>query len=164
MRIKNTEIYRMDVVVVVGTLLVLVSAGFYARPLLLSPLDETITTNSSVLFSLERGDAILIDDNPEFTSPDRIVMKDALVVTLQPGIYYWSVEGIFQSEVRKLVIVSTIDLQLEANGTQYDVVNAGNVETDVRFYENESFLAGRVVGVRERTTTVGTRAEGAQHG
>lgn len=164
MKIQNREIYAMDIVMIVGSMLVLLGAGWYARPLAIAPLDHFTTTNTSVLFSIERGNAILIDDNPEFTSPEHVQMHDRLVVTLQPGVHYWKVEGVVDSEIRKLVIASAVELRLEENGTRYEVVNAGNVQTAVAFYENESLLTSRVIDVHEHTATVGTRAEGRQHG
>lgn len=162
MRIIN-KIYTIDIAVVVGTLLVLVGAGFYARPLIIAPLDNSTTTNSSVLFSIERGESILIDDNPEFTSPDTIAIHNTLAITLRPGTYYWRVEGVGESEIRKLVVRSRVDIRLQDSGNQYALVNEGNVPTDVTFLANESVITSRVIAVYETTPTEGTRAEGREH-
>ena len=157
------KIYTMDIVVVVGTLLVLVGAGFYARPLIIAPLDNITTTNSSVLFSIERGESILIDDNPEFTSPETVVIHNTLTITLRPGTYYWKVVGVGESEIRKLVVSSRVELRLQESGDKYTLVNEGNVLTNVTFLANESVITSRVIAVHEVTPSEGTRAEGREH-
>ena len=85
MKITKNTIYRIDIAVIVITLIALGIAVGYARPLLLAPFDDAETSNNSVLFSFEKGKAILIDDNIEFSSPEEIYAQDNLVINLKPG-------------------------------------------------------------------------------
>ncbi|MEN7982646.1 MAG: hypothetical protein ABFQ65_04315, partial [Nanoarchaeota archaeon] len=107
---KNKHIKIIDKVLIIGTILFIASFVNYARPLIIAPIDNLETTNSSVLFEFERGNIILIDDNPEFSSPKKIHVEDNLVINLDEGKYYWKLDGIFNSGIRELTIISEVNL------------------------------------------------------
>ena len=76
MKIKEKEFYIIDAILIVITLAGLIVIGGYATPLVISPNDKFETTNMSILFSFEKANAILIDDNLNFTSPDKIYVTN----------------------------------------------------------------------------------------
>ena len=141
---KRKTIRKIDFIVVAITLLTIAVLIGYSRPLIISPTDNLLTTNTSILFSFEKGDYIILDDNLEFSSPEKIYTHNDLVLNLKPGIYYWRIEGALQSKVRKLIIESRVELKLIENDTKYDVVNFGNVPLNVSVY-NKSVLVGNIV-------------------
>ncbi len=157
---KKTIKYAIDFVLIVGTAFLLLFLVGYVRPLVIAPLDGLKTTENSVLFSFEKADTILIDDNIEFTSPEKIHVKDNLIVNLKPGTYYWKVQGISQSEIRKLTIESEIDLKLKEKDLEkgvYDIVNAGNTVLDVGVYDKEDLQETISLGIDEEKEVSGTK-------
>lgn len=156
------HIMVLDSIVVFVTLVTLVGIFMFARPTLYSP-TEGYSTTGAVLFSFERGEIILIDDNLDFTSPQKIIVKDNIVVHMQPGTYYWKVEGALDSQIRSFSVNSVVDLRLEDNGNGYDIVNGGNTMLDVEVYD-QGTLTGRVVlDTDERKTISGEEFVGGQH-
>ncbi len=164
MKLGKREIYLMDIIVVVGTLIVLLGVIRYAQPLINAPLDNFTTAETIILFELERGTILLVDDTPDFTSPERIPITDKLLISLKPGVYYWKVDGILDSPIRKLIVVSTVDLRLRAAGEKYEVINIGTVSANVTFYENETILTSRVIEAGKSEPAQGTMIVGGQHG
>lgn len=144
---RNRTIYTIDVILIAGTLLTLLWGVGYVKPLVIAPIDGEITSNDSILFKFEKANLILIDDNLEFSSPEEIYVKDNLIVRLSPGVYYWKVAGAVESSVRKLEILSNVDLQIRENKEGYELINAGNVRLSVDVYENESLREERKIEV-----------------
>lgn len=163
MRLKSTIIRASDVVILVVTLIALLVLVGYSRPLVISPLDRFTTTNASVLFSFERGKGILLDDNSEFSSPEFINTEKDLIVTLQPGKYYWKAEGIIDSAVHTLTVLSLVDLQLKKNGEYYEVINTGNVVTNVSFYEDDLIVNTELLAIDSSLPVEGTGVEGREY-
>jgi len=158
-------ILGIDLLVVVGTLMAIAILVGYARPLVIAPTDELSTTNTAVLFSFEKANLILIDDNLEFSSSEEIYVEDNLVINLKPGVYYWKVVGALPSEVRKLTIESEVDLKLRrvASGDDsYEIVNSGNTELNVDVYQGEELTGNVVLGVDENKEVSGTKFVGKQ--
>lgn len=163
MEIKDKHIYAIDFAIIVGTLIVLIGIAGYARPLVIAPINELNTTSTSVLFEFKKAEMVLIDDNLEFTSPDKIHAKDNLVINLKPGVYYWKVSGALESEIRTLTILSKVDLKLRSAGDEFEVVNAGNIGLNVDIYDNET-LVGNIKLERDESRNVsGTAFVGGQN-
>ena len=160
--IKKKHIYAIDFAIIVGTLIAVFVVVGYARPLVIAPLPDYNTTNSFVLFDFQRANLILIDDNPNFTSPDKIYVSDNLVVNLAPGVYYWKVVGELPSEIRKLTILSTVDLRLRQNGDLIEVVNAGNTELEVSVFRNETLIEKILLDIDEGANVSGNKIQGAE--
>jgi hypothetical protein len=142
---KTGLIYTIDLVIISATALVLLFLFNNTSPMIIAPLNEEKMSSSAVLFSFKNAEYILIDDNIEFTSPEKIFVKDNLLINLEPGIYYWKIKGIRESEIRKLAIISRVDLRLKQseendsiNNNFYEVINAGTEKLNVDVYENES--------------------------
>ena len=151
----NKQILVIDMVLVIGSLFALAFIIGYARPLVIAPTNDYVTTNTSVLFSFEKADTILLDDNLEFNSPTVISVTDNIIVNLQPGIYYWKVVGALSSEVRQFTISSVIDLRLHDTGRgTYDVVNSGNIPLDVAVYDHGRYTGNMTLSVDDRVTAV----------
>jgi hypothetical protein len=162
---NSNKIYLIDAAMIVGTVIALASIIIYVgylNPLVIAPSPDFETTDTSVLFSFENSDSLIIDDNPEFTSPEKINVKDSLVVRLAPGTYYWKTEGLTKSEIRKLTILSEIGLKLKKVETGYEVVNSGNLALDVEVYDNETLTEKIVLKVDESKNVSGTKFIGGQ--
>lgn len=158
--ITKNKVLAIDFAVIVGTLVVLLGLVGYASPLVIAPLDGEITTENEVLFEFEKADSVLIDDNLEFSSPTKINVEDNLVINLKPGVYYWKVEGLVDSDVRRLEIVSEIDLKLKEIEEGYEVVNSGNIILNVYVYEDGIFKEKVVLNVDESEEVSGTKFVG----
>ncbi len=143
-------VYKIDAVIVVLTLIGLAVVGGYAQPLVIAPLNELETTETEILFLIEKAEVLLIDDNIEFSTPTEYVMKDGLKIDLGPGKYYWKAVGITSSEVRTLTIRSEVNLELrEFEDDEFSVVNAGNVVLDVEVYDGEDLVENVKLGIGE---------------
>jgi hypothetical protein len=160
---KNNHLKIIDSILIIGTVLFLASFAVYARPLVIAPLNNLQTTNNSVLFEFERGHVILIDDNIDFTSPQRINAEDNLVINLKPGKYYWKIEGIAYSEIRELTILSEVNLKLKKVDDVYKIVNAGNVKLSVEIYDNNSLIDNVVLDVDEEQNISGEKFVGGEY-
>ena len=161
--INKNHIKIIDTVLIVGTILSIASFVVYAQPLVISPLDNLKTTNNSVLFEFERGNVILIDDNLEFTSPEKIYAEDNLVINLKAGKYYWKVEGLVESEIREITIMSEVNLKIKKSADKFEIVNAGNVKLDVEVYDNESKVDNLVLDIDEEKEVAGTKFIGGEY-
>ena len=159
---ENKHIIKLDVAIIVGTLTCLVFIFGYVNPKIISPINGFETTNNSILFSIEKADVILIDDNPEFTSPEKVYVKDNLVINLKPGTYYWKAEGIVESEVKRLTINSEVNLKLKNLGENYVIVNAGNTRLDVDIYNGTSLIDSIELDIDEEKEVSGTKFVGSQ--
>jgi hypothetical protein len=159
---KNKHIIVIDLFLVVGSLLVI--AGFigYSTPLVIAPIDGFNTTDTSVLFSFDRAEVVLIDDNIKFTSPQEIHVENNIVINLKPGVYYWKVKGALSSEVRQLTIESEIDLKLRESEKGYEVVNSGNENLEVDIYEQGRFTGNVVLNIDESKEVSGTKFVGSK--
>ncbi len=162
---RKKHILIVDAILILGSLLIVVLFVEYTQPLVIAPLNNYLTFNTSVLFQFKDADSILIDDNLEFTSPDIIFVEDDALVTLEPGNYYWKVVGTFESEVRQFTIQSQIDLRIRDTGNDiYEIVNSGNDQLSVEIY-NRGILSGNVVlDVEESSQIRGDKFVGSENG
>ncbi|MBT3398353.1 hypothetical protein HN418_05285 [archaeon] len=152
----------MDLVLIVGSLILLIFLVGYVSPMVIAPIDDYETMESEILFSIDKAERLLIDDNVEFTSPEEFAVSDGLKITLEPGEYYWKAVGVVKSEVRTLTIKSVVDLRLKEMENSYGVVNAGNVRLNVDVY-NGSELVDKVsleIGDGEELNVEGTKLIG----
>ena len=163
MKITKKQIYAIDAAILILTLLVIISLVGNVRPLVIEPIDNLQTLNTSVLFSFEKGNAIYIDDNQEFTSPEKVYAKDNLVINLKPGKYYWKVEGILSSEIRSLTIQSEVDLKLKEAGNNYEVVNSGNTRLKVNLYNDNTLVGNVILDVDKSANVSGNKFIGEQN-
>lgn len=163
MEIKKRHIIALDLLIVVGSLIFIMWLVGYSRPLVIAPINDMNTTSTSVLFEFEKADLILIDDNLEFTSPDEIYVKDNLVVNLKPGIYYWKAKGSLESQVRKLTILSEVNLKIKEGNDKVELVNSGNTELEVNIYNQDTLVGNVSLSVDESTNVSGSLIIGGQN-
>ena len=116
-----------------------------------------------LVFETEAADVILIDDNVNFTSPMKIYAKDNLAVNLEPGRYYWKLDGILPSEIRTLQIESKVELKLRETSEGYELVNGGNINLNVKVYSNGSKIGEMLLKPSENNTVSGDKAVGGQN-
>jgi len=162
--IKKKHIMAIDLVFIIGTILAVSFFVGYARPLVIAPIDDLITSNTSVLFEFNKADLIFIDDNLEFTSPEKIYAQDNLIINLKPGKYYWKVEGLAgtDSDVREFTILSEVNLKLrESVSGKFEIINAGNTELNVDVYEDGKQTGNIILNVDETKEVSGTKFIGS---
>jgi hypothetical protein len=143
------HIWKIDVVIVIISIVVLIGLVGYAQPLVIGPLDEYESLDGNVLFEFQRADVLLIDDNIDFTTPDEYRVHDGLKVNLEPGVYYWKVSGVLGSEIRTLTIMSKVELVLVETDGGFGVTNAGNVRLNVDVYDKEELIGKKRLEVGE---------------
>ncbi|NCO11628.1 hypothetical protein CO038_03855 [Candidatus Pacearchaeota archaeon CG_4_9_14_0_2_um_filter_39_13] len=161
--IDKKVVYGIDFILIVGTLIGVFFAVGYVQPLVIGPIDGLETTNGSILFEFEKANLILIDDNPEFTSPEEIHAEDNLIVNLKPGVYYWKVEGALPGETRQLTIISEVSLKLKESSSGYSLVNSGNTRLNVDIYEDGKKTGDVILEVDEDREVKGTKFIGGQN-
>jgi len=116
----------------------------YVQPLVISPINGFEGSEGSILFSFEKANLILIDDNLDFSSPNKYHAEDDLIINLKPGIYYWKSVGAFPSKVRYFTIKSEVDLKIREAGEEYEVINGGNTKLNVEVYR-DGVLSGNII-------------------
>ena len=86
---------------------------------------------NDVEFKFKNANVILVDDNPDFSSPVKIDLSEleGKSVSFEAGTYYWKAEGILGSLKRKFTINSNVGLEIiEENSS---LKNVGNVPLNV---------------------------------
>ena len=155
------KIYKIDLVMIVGSLIVLLVLIGYMRPMVIAPLDDYKTAETEILFSIEKAEKIFIDDNLDFTTPDEYLVVDGLKIDLEPGIYYWKAVGVLDSHIRTLTIRSEVSLELrDIGGKGYGIFNAGNVRLNVDVYNGSSLVDKVKLDVSEEVEVEGTKIIG----
>jgi len=160
---KLKKIRAGDVLVVGTSLVVLLIALVwvgYQEPLVIAPKDGFVSKDPYVLFSIEKGSVLLIDETPSFESPVKYEIKNQTIIHLKPGVYYWKVLGVKESKVRQLRIDSLVDLQLREKDENYQVINAGNDELKVSFKESDTLLRTQILGRGESANVSGNYVKG----
>ena len=160
--VNKKHIIAMDFILVVGSLLLIAGLVGYARPLVIAPIDNFETSDTSVLFEFEKANLILIDDNLEFSSPQEIYVEDNLVINLEPGVYYWKIQGTLSSEVRELTIQSEVGLKLRDSGDKYEIVNSGNTPLNVDVYEQGELKETVTLNIDDGEVVSGTKFIGGE--
>ena len=155
------NIYKIDLAIIVGSLIVLMAMIGYVQPRVIAPLNDYETSDTEILFSIEKAESLLIDDNLDFSTPDEYRVEDGMEIDLQPGTYYWKAVGVLDSEIRTLTIQSEVSLELrEIEGEGFGVVNAGNVRLNVDVYNGTELVDNVKLGVNEEADVDGTKVVG----
>jgi len=158
MKGKNKNLLKIDLVLIIGSLATLVFLVGYVNPLVIAPLDNYETSERDILFSIEKAENLIIDDNIDFTTPDEYKIKDGLKISLEPGKYYWKVTGILNSNVKILTIKSEVNLELrKIDDENYGVVNAGNVQLNVDIYNGTEMIDNVRLKVDEEMESQGVK-------
>ena len=153
----NKITLRIDLVLIIGSLVALIFLVGYVSPLVIAPLDNYESSEGKILFLIEKADKLLIDDNVDFTSPNEYNIRDGLKIDLEPGEYYWKAVGVLGSKVRKLTIESVVNLELrKIDDGNYEVINAGNVRLNVNVYNGTKLVDKIKLEADEETESQGT--------
>ena len=116
---------------------VLIIAVALNTNILTTPENNAVTANKTIVFAwIGLSKTLLIDDNPEFTSPVRL--RNNMSVGLEPGEYYWKTSGI--STKRRIIIASevAISVKQETNNT-FSIRNKGNVRALLETIRNQDW-------------------------
>ena len=146
------NMYKIDLVLVVVSLVVLIGLVGYVRPLVIAPLDGYESSDNEILFVIEKADYLLVDDNFDFTTPDEYNIEDGLKLDLLPGKYYWKAVGLFEGEVRTLTINSEVSLELVEMEDGFGVVNVGNTKLNVDVYNGSELVETVKLGVSDKVS------------
>lgn len=156
------NLYKIDLVVIIISLTILIFLVGYMQPLVIAPVDSHETTGEGVLFSIDKADLLLIDDNIDFTTPDEYPFKEGLKIHLEPGNYYWKAKGLFESEVRTLTILSKVEFELkQVDEFNYGVFNAGNVRLNVDIYNGTEFVGNKKLDAKKSIPLIGDKFIGS---
>ncbi len=161
--INKKIIYGVDFLLILGSLIGLVFVFGYAQPLVIAPIDGFESSDTAVLFSFEKANLILIDENLDFSSPNEYYVEDNLVINLKPGIYYWKVQGIRASDVRQFTLKSEVNLKIKDVGDEYEVINGGNTRLNVEVYEDGRLRDNLILDVDESEKAEGDKFIGGQN-
>ena len=166
---EKNWIYILDFSIISATAIAFLFIFNNMAPMIIAPLNEEETLSSTVLFEFKNADYILIDDNLEFTSPEKIFVEDNILINLEPGTYYWKIKGITESEIRKFTVISRVDLRLrksEENNSEesqfYEVVNAGNEALNVDVYEEDNITGMFLLNPEESENSLGNKFIGVK--
>ena len=148
MKKQNKKRKKLKLIWITSTI-ILIATLFAIFSILLYPFQNMHTASRIIEFKFTGlATKVLIDDNPDFTSP--IVKTKPFILDLEPGTYYWKTN--FLSPVRTFTIDSevTINLLKKENQT-YTVQNKGNTMIDliIRNIKNWAMTGKAIVGVNE---------------
>ena len=117
----------LQLVIVIGAVIIVILFA----PKIDSPLDGAVVDGNIVEFRFRNANAILIDNNPEFNSPQLVDFNEinSNKLRLNPGTYYWKAVGKMESEIKSFIINSNVGLEL--NDKEEKIKNVGNVPANV---------------------------------
>ena len=128
-RIQKRHVKKAGLFVIVeATLLVLIIGGllFFSPKIYGSEQDES---GKLTFFKFKNAHAILIDDNSDFSSPQRISEK---AMKLEAGKYYWKAEGILgESKTGEFEIESEVAISMKVENNVTTITNKGNVKEEI---------------------------------
>lgn len=162
--IKNKKIIWAIDIFLVGTMLLAILGYIgYVSPQVIAPIDNFVSDKNTILFSVGSSEYILIDDNLDFSSPEKVYVKDGAEITLIPGKYYWKTKNNDFNEIRTLDILSNIDLKIVSVGEEYNIVNSGNLDLNVEVYDNQTKVGEFDLSPLQNKEMNGTKFIGAQY-
>ena len=151
-------IHKIDFALIFLSVFGMIFMVGYISPMIISPIDGFKTSNSEILFSIDKADYLLIDDNFEFTTPDKYPLTEGTKINLQAGKYFWKAVGVLDSEVRTITIESEVNLQLKKMPDEnYGVFNAGNVNLNVEVYNGTNLVETKKLSVNNQMKMTGNK-------
>ncbi|MFB6246273.1 MAG: hypothetical protein ABEI74_01620 [Candidatus Pacearchaeota archaeon] len=136
---KNTTLKMIGIELVLLVVIVLVI--FQLSPG--ASLNRQTGAASQEILKFKNAHAILIDDNSDFTSPQRI---DGNKTTLEPDKYYWKAIGLLgETKTGNFTIDSEVVINVKEKGNKTEVQNIGNVPVNITTREGKVVRSGLVV-------------------
>jgi hypothetical protein len=130
-KIKNNKKKRQKIIIAAQLIFLI---GIFSLVYLIAPHTNYPKNNamlgySIVNFDIANTNIILIDDNPEFSSPMKINLKERNTtrIFLEPGTYYWKAVGVLESSVKKFTVMSEVSLELKNSSLK----NTGDVPINI---------------------------------
>lgn len=158
--------YTIDVVLVSLSLIAVLLLFNNITPMAIAPLNNEEVSTNTVLFEIRNANYILIDDNENFSSPEKIFLEDYLEVSLNPGTYYWKIYDNRINEIRKITILSRVDLTLRKSENSsedlFEVINSGTEKLNVDVYDKDVFVESFELGSSESAVKNGTKFIGGK--
>ena len=154
------SIWKIDLALIGFSVVILLLLVGYARPLVIAPLNKYSSTDGKVLFLIKKANVIYIDDNSDFTSPNKYLVNNGTRINLEPGKYYWKAVGVFGSKIRTLTIKSEVNFRLVKVGKDFGVVNDGNVGLNVDVYNGTKLVKKIKLGIGDISKANGTKFVG----
>jgi hypothetical protein len=108
------------------------------------PFDGALLEQNGVEFRFRNANFILIDDNPDFSSPMKISSSEieGKKLVFEEGTYYWKAEGILSGVSKEFTINSNVGLELVEENSS--LKNVGTVQLNVS-KENSDGSEGVVI-------------------
>jgi len=137
---KKTKIKKKHKKIILAEFLLLIVIIFLLT--LFTPTKIGINQKQgSTFFEFKNAHAILIDDNPEFTSSKQINQKE---IILEPGKYYWKAIGILgESKTGNFTIDSKIIVDMKTDNKTSYIKNKGNAPVNATSKDRHT---GKITG------------------
>jgi len=135
MEINKKHIIAIDLVLIVGSLLIVAYLAGYSRPLVIGDFNEEGLKQESVLFDINNEDRLVISKDRDFENAREIDMNKDL--TLSEGKYFVKIISPFGSEVRELTLLTDVKIDFIKAGNKISVVNKGE-KLNVKIFEGDS--------------------------
>ncbi|HLG24320.1 MAG TPA: hypothetical protein VI564_05320 [Candidatus Nanoarchaeia archaeon] len=139
---KSLAILALIILIVLLTSLVSVTP--------ISPKDTEITKVQPTFSWSGKADYLVIDDNPEFSSP--IVEKvsgseHTIQNSLTFGTHYWKLKGIVTSKTSQFTINSVVDLEISKTGDEGKIILANSGNSALKIFHYESRGLSKLTGL-----------------
>lgn len=140
MKIQKHQIKKTTKMFVIEAILLFLIIGGL---LFFTPKITNVNENNKItFFKFTNAYAVLIDDNPDFSSPEKIGEKE---VKLNPGEYYWKAIGILgESETGNFTIDSEVVINMNINNETTTIENKGNVPVNLT-RKTGSIISGNMI-------------------
>jgi len=136
---KNKINKAKKIIFVDAIILILIIGGLF---LLTPKIIGTISKDRLTFFKFTNAYAILIDDNPDFSSPKEVTEE---AMKLNPGQYYWKAIGVLgESEMGNFSIDSEVIVNMRIDRENITIHNKGNVPINVK-EDTRQIISGKMI-------------------
>lgn len=137
-----------DLLVVVGSLVIVAFLFGYARPLVIAPL-EGATEYQNELFVFDKDCSVFVSDNINFIEENEITVNDGSIVEIDEGTQYWKIVCSSFSDIRTITAISDITLKFMLTNENIKVVNADSSDLTVDVYDDSTKVNTFSLGLAE---------------
>lgn len=135
---KNKTIIALQIIFLFAVFLII---------FLIYPKANVSIHGNLVKFSSENADVIIISENPDFSNPRYLDLKEIknMALDFQPGKYYWKpYNEIVEGFAREFDIESEVGLKINKTENESNLVNIGNVKINVT-RTKAGVMVGRII-------------------
>ena len=142
---KNKINKAKKIIFVDAIILILIIGGLF---LLTPKIIGTISKDRLTFFKFTNAYAILIDDNPDFSSPKEVTEE---AMKLNPGQYYWKAIGVLgESEMGNFSIDSEVIVNMRIDRENITIHNKGNVPINVEESAGQIIFGNMIIDINEK--------------